>query len=77
MGNFMMYRNSHICLICNIISNSKDAPASIVGIDGENRIHSGPAEDWSCIIGSGEALRRFGDNVLDNILRLRGIKAKG
>lgn len=77
VGNFMMYRKSYICLICNIISNNKDTPACIVGIDGENRIHKGPAEEWTSIIGKGEALYKFGDNVLGNILRLRGTKAKG
>ncbi len=77
VGNFLMYRNSYICLICNIISNSNNIPACIVGIDGENRIHKGPAEEWSCILGNKEALHKFSDTVLDNILRIRGGNAKG
>jgi hypothetical protein len=76
VGNLMIFRKSQICLICNIISNNNGEPACIVGIDAQSRIHKGTAQEWSCIIGKSEELRKFGDNILDNILHQREIKAK-
>lgn len=68
-GNFLMYRNSQICLICNITSNGSNAPVSIMGIDCNNQMHEGPVSDWSTIIGKSEQLQKFSDSVFNNILQ--------
>ncbi len=77
VGNFLMYRNSQVCLICSITSNGSDAPTSIKGIDSNNMIHEGPVSDWSSVIGHTEAMLKFGDNVFKNILQNKEAKAKG
>ncbi len=77
VGNFLMYRNSLVCLICNITSNGNDAPTSITGIDSNNLLHEGPVSDWSSVIGHTDAMLRFGDNVFRNILQSKEAKAKG
>lgn len=76
-GNFLMYRNSQVCLICNITSNGSDAPASITGIDSNNQVHEGPVSDWSSVIGKTEEMLKFSDNVFRNILQGKEVKAKG
>ena len=77
VGNFLMYRNSQVCLICNITSNGANAPASITGIDSSSQLHEGPVSDWSTVIGKGDALHQFGNDVFRNILQSKEAKAKG
>ncbi len=77
VGNFLMYRNSQICLVREIISTDNGAPACIVGIDSNNNICKGPATEWTSVIGKADRLRSFSDKVLDNIIRLKRVKAKG
>ena len=74
-GNFLMYRNSQICLICNITSNGANVPISIMGIDCNNQMHEGPISDWSTIIGKSEHLKEFSDSVFNNILQGKEIKS--
>lgn len=77
VGNFLMYRNSQICLVREINSTDNGAPACIVGVDSNNNICKGTAAEWSSVIGKANQLRNFSDNVLDNIIRLKRVKAKG
>ena len=77
VGNFLMYRNSQVCLVCNITSNGNNAPASITGIDSNNMLHEGPVSDWSSVIGKADELLKFGDDVFKNILQSKEVKAKG
>lgn len=77
VGNFLLYRNSQVCLICNITSNGSDAPTRITGIDSNNMLREGPVSDWSSVIGHTDAMLKFGDDVFKNILQGKEAKAKG
>lgn len=61
----MMFRNLHICVVCSIRSNGKNTPACITGIDSSRQLHSGPASDWSPIMGKADQLRKFSDRILE------------
>jgi len=75
VGNFLMFRNAHICLICNIISNGDNTPAIIIGIDSNLKKYEGRSDDWSTIIGKGEELKEFSNAVFDKIIKVK--QAKG
>lgn len=73
-GNFLMYRNSQVCVICKITSNGNNTPTCITGMDSNRQLHQGPAGDWSPIMGRHEELLKFSDGMLGGILQKRGAK---
>ena len=75
VGNFLMFRNSHICLICNIVSNGDNTPAIIMGIDSNLKKYEGTPDDWSTVIGKGEELKEFSNAVLNK--NIKGKQSKG
>ena len=75
VGNFLMYRKSQVCVICNIISDGRTATC-IMGVDSKNRVYQGPASDWSSIIGREKELLEFRDSVFNNILHSKQVKIK-
>lgn len=62
----MMYRKSEICVVCSISSDGKNSPVCITGIDSRNRLHTGPAGEWSSVMGSRESIAGFYMNTASN-----------
>ena len=73
-GNFLMYRNSQVCVICSITSNGNDTPTCITGMDSKRQLHQGPVGDWSSIMGREDELLKFSNGMLDEILLRRESK---
>lgn len=73
-GNFLMYRNSQVCVICKITSNGNNTPTCITGMDCKRQLHQGPPGDWSPIMGKQDELLKFSDGILGGILKERGAK---
>lgn len=73
-GNFLMYRNSHVCVICKITSNGTDTPTCITGMDSSRQLHQGPASDWTPVMGKQDELLKFSDGILGCILQERESK---
>ena len=77
VGNFLLYRNSLVCLVSGISSAENNSPVYITGIDSKREVHTAPSGEWSSIMGRTNELQKFGDDVFNNFLQEKQAKAKG
>lgn len=68
IGNILMYRRAKVCVIFRIIEGEGGLPDTIVGMDHNNTLCEGPAEEWSSIIHKKDCLRIFEDGIFNNIV---------
>lgn len=68
IGNILMYRRAKVCVIFRIIEGEDGLPDTIVGMDHNNTLCEGPAEEWSSIIHKKDCLRIFEDGIFNNIV---------
>ena len=67
IGNILVFRNSAVCIVSNIIQENGDSC---------NREHRGPAEEWSSVIHFKEKLRQFEEKIFNNIVVHKGSEAR-
>ena len=67
-GNFMVYRNSLVCVICRINSDTQNNTIRITGMDSNGNLHTGTDSDWSSVMGRKEDLKEFSSRILGGIL---------